>query len=460
VRRTVAPPAGLAVAIVLGVTLLVALTGMWREAGSGRPMSIVDEHVHLDSHVRVHEGDYPHRGSLISMEVVREWACGVGHEGGATLAPCDSPDLAPESLPSGKFSSGYVHYPTYFVAAEGYRALAEALGGGSSFVDTYRHFAALVMGLGMVVCLIAGWRLGLRGAALVAATFAPSGTAAILLYGTIANPQSASVLTGALVAWAGLHLVRTGRGYGWLLAAVALTSTVSVIQALPAGAFILAMAAVLLLRRLGWNVPGSWQPRWWQPVGLALAVVVPVIGFASWNAARATVSNDALYAFAASDGLPDLVHGAVWELSILHTPWYESTSLTAAADAPLAQHLLRAAAQGVPLWMTLAVLAPLVVIAAGTVLRARHPGRAAAIDALAIVVVATLVVLVLFPPALRMRNALDVGIDYAIVSRYAISFTPLLVWQLLLASRDRPWIARALAVLGTTAVLGVGAGIW
>lgn len=459
-RRTVGPRAGLAVAVLLGVTLVVAILGMWREAGSDKPMSIVDEHVHLDSHVRVHEGDYPHRGSLISMEVVREWACGVGHEGGATLVACDSPDLGPESLPSGKYSSGYVHYPTYFVAAEGYRVVAEGLGGGRSFVDTYRHFAALLMGLGLVVCLLAGWRLGLRGSALVAATLAPSGTAAILVYGTIANPQSASILTGALIAWSGLHLVRTGRGYGWLLAAVALTSTVSVIQALPAGAFILSMAAVLLLRRLGWSVPGDWRPRWWQPVGLALAVVVPVVGFAVWNSERATVPDDALYAFAAGDGLPDLVHGAVWELSILHTPWYESVSLTADADASLVQHLLRAAAQGVPLWMTLAVIAPLVVIAGRTVLQARRRGHAGPIDALAVVVVSTLVVLVLFPPALRVRNGLDVGIDYAIVSRYAISFTPLLVWQLLLASRDRPRVARALAALGTTAVLGVGAGIW
>ncbi len=452
------------VPVVLAGTLLVLLTALWREAGSDRPMSAVDEHMHLDTHAHVHRGDFPHRGSLMTMEVVREWACGVGHEAGAAMAPCDHPDLGPNSLPSGIHSSGYIHYPTYFVAAEGYRTAVDAVSStddADSFVDTYRHFATLLSVLGVAACLLAGRRLGFRGAALVAATFVPSATAGILLYGTIANPQSTAVLTGALIAWAGLRWA-LGRGGFWpLAAATALGASIAVVDSLPAGAFMVAMAAVLVLRRLGWQVAGTWQPRWWQLAVLGVLVVGPVIGYGAFISSRATISNDELYAFASLDGLSNIIAGGVWELSILHTPWYETTSLSAAEDAPLVQHVLRAAVQGVPLWLTLAVFACLVVAAARGVTAPRAPRTGArTIAVVPLLVISALVALLLFPPAMRISNALNVGFDYPIVSRYAMPFTPLLVWLVLLSSPTRPVLARGLALLGVGGVLGVALAVW
>lgn len=448
------------VPLILIGTLLVLLTALWREAGSGNPMSSVDEHMHLDTHAHVHRGTYPHRGSLMTMDVVREWACGVGHEAGAAMAPCDHPDLGPNSLPSGIYTSGYIHYPTYFVVAEGYRGVAHALGGGDSFVNPYRHFAAGVFGLGVLACLLAGWRLGFRGAALLAATFAPSASAAILLYGTIANPQSAAILTGALIAWSGLRWSLSGRGFWWLAAATALASSVAVVQSLPAGVFMVAMIATLVLRRLGWTVPGPWRPRWWQLGVLAAIVLTPVVLFGRWLEARATVPNSELYGFAPFGGLADLVRGAFWEVSILHTPWYESGSLGANVDAPLLQHVARAAVQGVPLWMTLAVFAPLVVVG-GRALLGTRPDDAASrtIAIVPLLVVSTFVTLLLFPPALRVSNALNVGFDYPIVSRYAISFTPILLWLLLLNIADRVVLLRVVGALGTAGVLGVAVAL-
>ena len=453
-RRAVVP-------VVLAGVLLVLLTGLWRQAGSGQPMSTVDEHMHLDTHAHVHRGTYPHRGSLMTMEVVREWACGVGHEAGAAMAPCDDPDLGPNSLPSGIYSSGYIHYPTYFVVAEGYLAIASALGGGQSFVDPYRHFAALVTGLGVLTCLLAGWRLGFRGSRLLAATFAPSATAAILLYGTIANPQAAAVLTGALIAWTGLRWALGGHGFWWFAAATTFASSVAVVQTLPAGIFMVGMAATLLLRRRGWTVAEPWRPRWWQLLVLTVIVVAPVVAFGRWTEARATIANSELYGFAPFGGLPEAVRGAVWEISILHTPWYESVSLGASPDASLVRHLFRAAVQGFPLWITLAVFAPLVVTAARALLRTRSTEPdARTIAVVPLLVVSALVTLMLFPPALRVSNGFNVGFDYPIVSRYAISFTPALVWLVLLSARDRPLLSRVLAVLGTAGVLGVAVAVW
>ena len=453
-----------AVPVLLVVTLVVLLTALWREAGSRQPMSSVDEHMHLDTHAHVHDGTYPHRGSLMTMEVVREWACGVGHEAGDAMAPCEHPDLGPNSLPSGIYTSGYIHYPTYFVLAEGYRSAAEAVGGGGSFVTPYRHFAALVAGSGILLCLLAGWQLGFRGARLLAATFAPSAAAGILLYGTIANPQSSAVLTGALIAWSGLRWVLGGHGFWWFAAATALAASLAVVQSLPAGVFMVAMVATLVLRRLGWTVPGPWRPRWWQLGLLTVIVVTPVVAYGRWLESRATIPNSELYGFASFDGLADVVRGALWELSILHTPWYESVSLGADPQAPLVQHASRAAVQGVPLWMTLAVFAPLAVVAGRAVLRARAAStpedRTRTVEIVPLLVVSAFVTLVLFPPALRVSNAFNVGFDYPVVSRYAISFVPVLVWLVLLAAPGRPVLGRVLATLGTVGVLGVGLAIW
>ena len=246
-------------------------------------MSAVDEHMHLDTHVHVHQGSYPYRGSLMTMDVVREWACGIGHEAGAAMAPCDHPDLGPNSLPSGIYTSGYIHYPTYFLAAEGYRAVEEAVADPDSWVDTYRRYAALLTIAGLVACLVGGRALGFRGAALVAATVAPTATAGILLYGTIANPQAAAIPLGALIAWTGIRWMQSGRGFWWLAAATALASGVAVTHSLPAGVFMLAIIAAPLLRRFGWRVSGDWDPRWWQLVVLTVLVVAPVIMFGWWT---------------------------------------------------------------------------------------------------------------------------------------------------------------------------------
>ncbi|MBS2937262.1 hypothetical protein KDN32_05865 [Nocardioides sp. J2M5] len=452
------------VPVVVAGTLVILLTALWREAGSNRPMSAVDEHMHLDTHAHVHRGDFPHRGSLMTMDVVREWACGVGHESGEAMAPCDHPDLGPNSLPSGIYSSGYIHYPTYFVAAEGYRAVVDAVSDtddADSFVDTYRHFATLMSVLGVALCLLGGWRLGFRGTALVAATFVPSATAGILLYGTIANPQSTAVLSGALIAWAGLRWALDRGGFWPLAAATALGASVAVVDSLPAGAFMVAMTAVLVLRRLGWQVGGAWQPRWWQLGLLTALVVAPVIAYGAFISSRATLSNAELYAFAPLGGLGNVVSGGVWELSILHTPWYETSSLSAGQDAPLVQHLARSAVQGVPLWVTIAVFGCLVVAAARGATAPRDPRtHARTIAVVPLLVLSSLVALLLFPPAMRVSNAVNLGFDYPVVARYAMSFTPLLVWLVLLSTPGRPALARALALLGVGGVLGVTLAVW
>lgn len=456
--------------VLCGLVLAVLAIGLWVRAGEGMPMSAVDEHMHLDTHVHVHRGDFPHRGSLMTMDVVREWACGVGHEAGAAMAPCDHPDLGPNSLPSGIYTSGYVHYPTYFIAGEGYRAVEEAVAAPDSWVDTYRRYAALLTIAGLVACLVAGLALGFRGAALVAATVAPTATAGILLYGTIANPESAATLFGALIAWTGIRWVQTGRGFWWLAAATALASGVAVTHSLPAGVFMLAIIVAPLLRRIGWRVSGEWSPRWWQLGVLTVLVVAPVIVFGWWTSSRATLSNEELYAFVALDSWRTVVTGALEELLVIHSPWYGTESLGAGADGTLPQRLLRAGAQGLPLWLTIAVFAVLAVAGArvcSRVVADRRRGADAvpveesrALSPTGLITVCALVGITVYPVLLRASNAITMGFDHPVVARYSIGFAPLLIWLVLLLARDRPLLTRGVATVAVVSSLAVGLAIW
>ncbi|MBC2933233.1 hypothetical protein [Nocardioides sp. zg-1228] len=456
--------------ILCGLVLAVLAIGLWVRAGEAMPMSAVDEHMHLDTHQRVHDGGYPHRGSLMTMAVVREWACGVGHEAGAAMAPCDHPDLGPNSLPSGIHTTGYIHYPTYFVVGEGYRAVEEAVADPDSWVDTYRRYAALVAIAGLLACFAGAWALGMRGAALVAGTLGPSAAAGVLLYGTIANPQSAAVLAGALIAGTGIRWMLTGRGFWWLAAATALASGIAVTHTLPAGAFMLATTAALVLRRFGWHVTGRWDPRWWQVGVLGVIVVTPVIVFSWWISSHATIPNDELYSFATLDSWRTVVAGAAEELATIHSPWYAAGSLGAGADGNLAQNVLRASVHGLPAWQTIVVYA---VLATATV-RFTRPvlagRRAAATDAQAgaertlsptmLLAASTLVGIMVYPVLLRVSNALNVGFDYPIVARYSIGFAPLLVWLVVLLCHDRPLLTKGLAALAAVTPLAVGLAIW
>ncbi|NYE35101.1 hypothetical protein F4692_000205 [Nocardioides cavernae] len=455
--------------VLLAVALAVIAIGLVVRAGESMPMSAVDEHMHLDTHVRVHEGGYPHRGSLMTMDVVREWACGVGHEAGAAMAPCDHPDLGPNSLPSGIYTTGYIHYPTYFVVGEAYRAVEDAVADPDSWVDTYRRYAALVTIAGLLVCLLAGRSLGFRGAALLAATLGPSAAAGILLFGTIANPQAAAVLVGALIAWSGIRWMQTGRGFWWLAAATALASGVAVTHSLPAGAFILAILGAVVLRRFGWRVTGPWDPRWWQAAVLGAVVVLPVLVFGWWISSHATITNDELYAFVALDSWQTVVAGAAEELVNIHSPWYVTGSLGIGVDGTFFQRLLRAGSGGLPMWQTIAVYAVLAVCTArfgAHVLGRRHagseagPGSPRTFSPTALLTACTLVGVMVYPVLLRVSNALNVGFDFPVVARYSIGFAPLMVWLVLLLVRGRPVVVVSLAALAAATPLAVGLAIW
>lgn len=459
--------------MLVGVVLSILAIGLWVRAGEGMPMSAVDEHMHLDTHARVHDGGYPHRGSLMSMDVVREWACGVGHEAGAAMAPCDHPDLGPNSLPSGIYTSGYIHYPTYFVVGEGYRTLEEAVVDPDSWVDTYRRYAALLTIAGLLVCLAGARAIGLRGSALVAGTLGPSAAAGILLYGTIANPQSTAVLLGALIAWSGLRWMRTGRGFWWLAAATGLASGVAVTHSLPAGAFMLAIVTALLLRRRGWRVASPWEPRWWQLGVLTVLVVAPVLVFGWWISSRATISNDELYAFAALDSWRSVVAGGVQELTVLHSPWYVSGSLGSGEGSPLVQRLLRVGVDGLPMWQTVGVFALAVLVTVRLAVHLRGVRRTpeagdvgavqenrGRVSPVTLLMACTLAGITIYPVLLRVSNAINVGFDFPIVARYSIGFAPLLMWLVLLECRDRPLATRAFAVLATLTPLAIGLALW
>ena len=417
-------------------------------------MSTVDEHTHLDTQFKVHDGHFPFRGDLMGDEVVHEWACGVGHVGGATLVPCGDPSLSAESLPSGKYTSGYIHYPTYFVGGEAFRWVADAVLGDGEPIDRYREYAAFLTVLGMALCGWVTWRMDLRGADLVAGTLLPVAASGIAFYGTIVNPSASALLTGALVGAAGLRWVLQGGGFVWLFLASALASSISVTDSLPVGAFIMAALVATVAQRRGWRIPSGWRPRLWQAVVLSAVVLLPVVVYDRIIEARATVDNATLYAFAPTGGPWAAISGAVQELGSIHSPWVEGNVLGIVGNHALAV-VLRVAGSGVPALVTLMVFGVLLLFVGGRVLRPRddapHPadvrtGEERKLPLVWLLTVSTLLVLVLYPPALRVSNMMTFGIDFGVVSRYSISFAPLLTW-LLLKVQPHPWLGRVAATL-------------
>ena len=462
-RHVTATPRGLLALTGVVALLLVVLVTLWREAGAGGPFSAIDEHVHADTQVRVHDGGFPRRGDLIGQAVVDEWTCRLGHQTIAWEVACGSPEAVPANIPTGPYTAGYIHYPTYFLGGEVFRTGADVVSPGHEPVDTYRRWAAVVLTLGVLASLVLAWRIGIRGAALAAATFAPVAGTPILVFGTIENPTAAATLCGALVAGTGLLWVLTGRGFWWLVAASVVAAGTAVTASLPTGVFVLACLLAMVQRRRGRAPDTGWHPRWWHVAVLGVVLLVPVVAFGAWTSARATVDNEALYSGYGFASWSDVLVGVFFELVTPHVPWAADGNL-GSADPDLFQRLLNAVLNGAPFLLVVLVGGALALGAMGVLRRdPDDPGAGPGtrqVSPLPLLAGACILGMVLYPPLLRLSNAVNVGIDHPVVSRYSISLLPLLVWVALLQVREHPAYGRVLGAVSAVTVLAACAGAW
>ena len=285
-----------------------------------------------------------------------------------------------------------------------------------------------------------------------------------------------SGLTGALIAGTGLLWARRGRGFVWFVLAVAFGSVVAVTSSLPAGGFLLAMLVMLIGHRVKWIEKRTWKPRWWQFGLSALIVLAPVVVWGRVISATATISNGVLYSFATPASRQDVLVGAVRELAALHTPWLESGAIRQAAEGLVAR-IAHSVSLGVPLWLSVIVFGATVVLALIELQRRRAARSSAglgvddptfgggsspdpAYGTTALVAGATVVTVILYPPALRIANWLNFGFDFPIVDRYSLAFAPLLVFALLVLLQKMRGIPTALAAVGFVGGLGVVAAGW
>lgn len=461
--------------LVIGVLFVVLFgAGLISISQDGHPLSIVDEHIHFDTAVKAAQGEIPFRGSLLGPELVNEWACGVGHEGGPTSVPCGDPELSEESIPSGKYSTGYIHYPTFFFAAAAFQPVWQFLTGEAGLLSAFRAFSAVVMLLGVALAGVFGWLLGLRGARLLAATALPVASSMIVITGVTVNPTSTSVLTGVLIGGTGLLWIRRDRGFVWFAAAVAISSAVAVTSSLPAGGFLIAMLIVLIGRRRWPAIATGWHPRWWQFALTSAFVLIPVVVWGRVIAARATIPNDTLYSFIPPSGKRDIIAGAAQEISLLHTPWRETLGIKAQPDTFVSQ-VVHAFSLGGPTWITTLVFGGLVfALLFARRLGSRIPTAPNADDLpgpdhvgpnadvgllspLRLVALGTLITVILYPPALRVMNWMNFGFDHPIVERYSSALAPVLALVLILMIRNT-FFSRSLAVIGILVALGTVAG--
>jgi hypothetical protein len=349
----------------LALAAVVLLTGisLTLAAVARKPLSMIDEHVHLGYAVTLHEGHLPYRGALYPDGVIEEWACGVGHEAGPLPVACGSPDLSADVLPSGRYSTAYIHYPTYFAAGEVWRAVFErVVGDGHAPVTVYRLFSMLCLLAGVGAGIAVARSLGLRGSRLAAASLLPIAAPLVLYLGVIVNPGSAALLNGVLIAGAGIRWMRTGRGFGWLALASAFASLTAVTHSLPVGAFMLAVLAALVGKRWGWRLDGPWRPRWGHLAALGAIVLVPVVVWGRVIAARATVSNGDLFSSMAPTHPATVVTGFFFELAGFHSPWTEIGHFWPGRDE-FVTGALRAVAAGLPFWLGALVIGALLLMA-------------------------------------------------------------------------------------------------
>jgi hypothetical protein len=452
----------------VGVILFIAVfgIGLVNVSQDGHSLSVIDEHIHFDTAIRAEQGIIPWRGMLLGPELVDEWACGVGHEGGGLPYPCGDSRLGPESIPSGKYSTGYAHYPTYFFAAAAFHPVWAWLTGNDDALDAFRAFSAFTLILGVIACAAFAWLLSLRGVRLVAATALPVASSMIVFTGTILNPSSTAVLAGALIGGTGLLWMKRGKGFLWFALAVAFSAAIAVTDSLPAGGFAIAMLAVLVGRRFDWNPFPEWRPTWWQAVVVAGIILAPVVIWGRIISARATIPDDELYGFLPPSGVRDILVGATKEFASLHTPWRETFGIRSSPPGFVAQ-IVHAFSEGAPSWLTVLILGSMVLVLAFGVRQlfnrrvvSHLPGAVGeqTSPVVRLLAMGTLVTLVLYPPALRISNWITFGFDFPIVERYSNALAPLLVYLLLVLIPNRAFVIPLAAIGVVTAVGTVAAG--
>ena len=448
--------------VVAAVLALFFGVGMAVLATNDHPMSFLDEHVHDDTQLKMHEGELSTRGALYEEQVVDEWVCGVGHEAGGLVHGCGDPALDVRDVTSGQYTTGYIHYPTYFAGAEAFRVVVEAVFGPHHDLSVYRLFSALLMFLGVVACGVFAYVLGVRKLGLIAAVGLPVAATSITVMGGMLTPNSTSILAGALVAGTGILWIQRGRGFVWLCLAVAFGSVTAVVNSLTAGGFLAAILIVWFARRRGWAVDGDWTPRLWQFAVLALIVVAPVIALGPLHQRDRDGGQRGGLRSLPDRGWSTIVVGALQELFAFHSPWTEwSVGMPSGTDH--LSRMLRAVATGIPLWVTIVVIGALLFVLLGTnfsrrALAARSiDGERAPLSPLRVLVFGSLLTILLYPPALRVSNALSFGIDFGIVTRYSMAFAPLLVLLVLVLVRQTRFqaVGAVVGAIGLLATAGV-----
>jgi hypothetical protein len=215
--------------------------------------SPIDELRHVDYAMRASTLHVPRYGDLLIEESMREEACHGVDLGGWVDPPCNSRVFDPVAFRDDGYQIASIHPPPYYLATGVFARTAKAMGLTDSFVNPARMFSALLLAVGLMVAFAAGRMLGVRTITLLAAlTFVPI-MPAVLHSASTVNPDSSSILIGAVVLLVSL-LWERGRVptfvlpfLGALSTAVKFTSALAVI--IVAALFVVRAEPIELWRR-------------------------------------------------------------------------------------------------------------------------------------------------------------------------------------------------------------------
>jgi hypothetical protein len=310
-------------------------------------------------------------------------------------------------------------------------------------LDGLRLFSALLSALAVSLVTMFSGALGLSRPIQFIAGMLTLATSSLFHFGTIVNPSSAALLTGALVAAAGIFWLRRGKGFVWLLLAVGFTGLVAFIFTLPSIVFALFIMAMLFLRKINYwqgnyNQFGLPKLNWYQPIALLSFSFLPLFAWVTWISSRSTVSNSDLYGFAPIPSFPRLIANVMSETFKIHSPWFAYEEPSDLSDL---SSFLKVLSSGVPLWISLfligSVLFFLIFRVSSEPKGSYFSVSVSGIKGFPILICCTLFVFVIYPAILRAANAIVSGFDYPIVERYSMSLAPLLILLTVLIIKNK-----------------------
>ncbi len=406
----------------LAICLIATLSfGLISKSISGRPLSIIDEHVHLDYVIKISEGRLPVQGDTYADAVMSEWICGVGHEAGAPFT-CDDSSARMEDFPSGELSTAHIHYPTYYLGVFGLSKLFGFL----EPIDSYRFASSLIYIAGLLMLAFLSSYATRSWWKMHGIFSLPIATTSLIGMGTRINPSAAILLFASLQALTFLRFYRQptiARFWIFTAASAAAVSVLSIflIPVLAISLFLL--ISIRLVRHSSKELVIGIRHLFLYVV----SCLIPVLVWSIYLSESKILEQSDIYNFSLVENLTSLISNLIYELFSLHSPWYFDNSFFDQQSSLVGKSVLNLIA-GLTTWISVITFAQLLLNSSEMPKETSDclsddESYSIPVELSSVLSCAALVSFITYPFFLRLTNSIYFGVDFGIVTRYGATLT-------------------------------------